>query len=506
MRLALVFNPFSYKLHEENLRIVQKYFGLFPPLSMTWVAAIAEREGHDVTLVDARTLGLSRQQTIARLKEFRPDLVGFMMTTYMFRETLSWIEAVKREIRVPVVVGGYNLRIYPKESVTPEAIDFGVVNSALYTVPRLLEELSDGRRFDTVPGLVFKRGGEIIQTESAPLEDFNKYPFPARHLLPNELYAEFPTERRNFTVMVTSKGCPMSCTFCEAGRTPYQPRRPELVVDEIEECYRRFDIREIDIFDYEFLISKKRALAICKGIRDRNLDVIWACRARIDSLDDELLKAMSEAGCRRIYYGIESGDQDVLDRLNKGIKVDQIRATIQATRDAGIKTLGFLLAGVPRETPASFRKMVRFARSLDLDYVQFSKLTAKPGTPYWSKMVDDRGYDYWREYILGNVEEQILDRPWMSMSNNDLDRLTKWAYLRFHLRLGFLFRHTMQVRSYKEFKRKVGAMLDMLFSQERNSNGWRRHRERFRIFNENEPLLKRWWGSARQSLRRSHGC
>jgi len=106
MRVGLVFNPFSYKLHEENLRIVQRYFGLFPPLSLAWVAAIAERAGHTATIIDARTLQLTKEEVYDRLREFQPDILGFMMTTYMFRETLEWARFLKERLKVPVLWAG----------------------------------------------------------------------------------------------------------------------------------------------------------------------------------------------------------------------------------------------------------------------------------------------------------------------------------------------------------------------------------------------------------------
>jgi len=140
MRVALVFNPFQYKIHEENIRIVQKYFGLFPPLSLAWVAAIAEKAGHKVLLVDARTLRLSREETLRILRLFRPDIIGFMMTTYMFRDTLEWIRFFKKNLDIPVMIGGYNLRVYPRESMAHPEIDFGVVEQAYYTLPALLDE------------------------------------------------------------------------------------------------------------------------------------------------------------------------------------------------------------------------------------------------------------------------------------------------------------------------------------------------------------------------------
>ncbi len=468
MRLALVFNPFSYKLHEENLRIVQRYFGLFPPLSLTWVAAIAERAGHEVILVDARTLQLTKEDVYDRLREFQPDLIGFMMTTYMFRETLEWIRFLKERLKVPVVVGGYNLRVYPTESVTPEEIDFGCVNSALYTVPALLKELETNRHFSDVPGLVYKDNGKIHVTDGVE-EDFEDYPFPARHLLHNELYAEFPTERKNFTVMVTSKGCPRSCGFCEAGRTSYNPRHPETVVAEMEECYTKHGIREIDVFDYEFLIVRKRTERILDLMIDRKLDLTWACRARIDSVDPELLEKMKQSGCNRIYFGVESGDQAVLDKVNKGITVQQIRDTIGACKDIGIKALGFFLVGVEGETKQSIKRLVKFAKTLDLEYVQFSKLTAKPLTPLWRDLTQQQGYDYWREYILGNVEEQPLPRPWTELTNDEIDELAKWAYVTYHSRLSFLIKSTLRVRSFDEFRRKFMAFMEMVFRQEKRS-------------------------------------
>ncbi len=467
MRLALIFTPFKYKLHEENLRIVVRYFGLFPPLSLTWVAAIAARAGHEVTIIDARTLRLTPAQVARQLRAWKPDLIGFMMTTYIFRETLGWAEYLKKELGVPVILGGYNLRVYPEASLMNEVADYGCVNSAYFTLPRLLEELEGGRRLDDVPGLVFKREGKVIVTPDNPVpERFEDYPTPARHLLPNELYAEFPTERRNFTLLVTSKGCPMGCAFCEAGRTPYNARSAATVVNEIEHCVRDLDVHEIDIFDYEFLIDRKRSVAIFEELIRRKLDLIWACRARIDSVDEGLLRLMRDAGCNRIYYGIESGVQEVLDRVNKGITLEQVRETIRLTRKYDIRALGFFLIGSPGETRADIRQTLRFAKELDLDYVQFSKVTAKPLTPLWRDLVASTGQDYWRDYILGLTEEKALPRPWVNLSNDEIDKITKDAYVSYHRRPSFLLRHTLKCRSYEEFRRKFMAFVEMVFRQE----------------------------------------
>lgn len=482
MRLALVFNPFNYKVHEENIRIVQKYFGLFPPLSISWVASIAEKAGHEVIIVDARTLELSKEETLSMLKEFRPDIMGFMMTTYMFQDTLQWIKYLKSHFKIPVVIGGYNLRVYPRESISHPEIDFGVVEQAYYTVPALLRELENQfPDFNNVPGLVYKINGQILITPHPQKIDFDMFPNPARHLLPNELYAEFPTERKNFTVMVTSLGCPSGCDFCEAGRTHYNHRSPQTVVNEMEECYYKFKIREIDIFDYQFTGIRNRVLEICRLIQEKKLDISWACRSRIDTVDYDMLSRMKESGCGRIYFGIESGDQVILDKIHKMITLKQVRDVLDMCRSLSIRTLGFFLIGAPGDTTKSIKRTVRFAKSLKLDYVQFSKCLAKPLTPLWKQVVTDTGQDYWKDWILGKETDRDLPRPWTTLSNKKIDTITKSAYISYYARPGFILTHFLNIRSFSELKRKLLCFIDMIFSQEKIAKA----DKDFRAFNEN---------------------
>ncbi|MCG2712675.1 MAG: B12-binding domain-containing radical SAM protein [Candidatus Omnitrophica bacterium] len=500
MKLALIFNPFKYKMHEENLRIVQKYFGLFPPLSLAWAAAIAEKAGHTVRIIDARTLGLSPESTIKLLRKFKPDALGFMVTTYMFPDTLQWIKAIKKQINVPVIVGGYNLRVYPQDSIAHEEIDFGIIEQAYYTLPALLIELEKGtKRFAKVPGLAFKENGRIIITEHPQKIIFDEFPNPARHLLPNELYAEFPTERKNFTVMITSLGCPFECVFCEAGRTEYNARSPQTVIKEIEECYHDYSVREIDIFDYEFTGIRARVSEICRLLIEKKLDIVWSCRSRVDTVDEELLKQMYTAGCRRIYFGVESGVQDILDRMNKKQKIRQIIDTIKCCRKLGVKTLGFFLVGAPGDTKKTIRKTLNFAKKLDLDYVQFSKCLAKPKTELWEELVKKEKKDYWQDWILGKVSDAQMSRPWTELSNEQIDKLTKWAYISYYLRFRFIIKALFNIGSWYEFKRKLCALIDMIFSQESLS----RVDDKFYAFNENsEALILK----ARNNLENSMRC
>ncbi|MFA6316140.1 MAG: radical SAM protein [Elusimicrobiota bacterium] len=486
MRVALVFNPFSYKVHEENLRAVQKYFGLFPPLSLAWVASMVRKAGHEVIIVDCRTLDLTKQDAASILKSWRPDVIGAMMTTYMFPETLSWLAYLRSELsacgmRPKVLVGGYNLRVYPVESLSHPEIDFGCLEHAYHTVPALLRELERPYPdLESVPGLVWKRGGSVVVNPHPQAVDFDLFPNPARDLLPNELYAEFPTQRKNFTVMVTSLGCPRRCAFCEAGGTPYAPRSPKTVLDEMQECVGRHGVREIDIFDYDFTAGRQRLLDICAGIVERGLDVTWACRSRVDNMDAGLLSVMAGAGCRRIYWGIEHGSQETLDRLGKGIRLETVRETLSLSRRAGIQNLGFFLVGVPGETEASAEATAAFSRSLDLDYAQFSKLLAKPGTGLWRDMKAGGWRDYWADWVAGREIDRELPRPWLSgLTSERLDRLAHEAYLKFAFRPSLILRHLAACRSWAELLRKVLAFLDMALGRllPRRQGAFRIHHE-----------------------------
>jgi len=277
--------------------------------------------------------------------------------------------------------------------------------------------------------------------------------------------------------MVTSLGCPFSCGFCEAGGTLYNPRSPETVIKEIEECYCRFNIREIDIFDYEFTAARERVLKICRLIQEKKMDIIWACRSRVDTVNGELLQEMKRAGCNRIYFGLESSNQNILNRVNKGITLRQIRETIGICRDLDIRSLGFFLIGAPGDTRESIKNNLKFAKSLDLDYVQFSKCLAKPLTPLWRQLVQTTGADYWRDWILGKDYDRELPRPWTDLTNKEIDKFAKWAYISYHARPLHILRHLIKLKSFAEF----------LFSQEKTATD----DQKFTAFNENARVSKK---------------
>lgn len=468
MRVALVFPPYTHKIFSENLSTVDEEFCLAPPIILAYVAAILERHGHKVTLIDARALNLSKEDVLKQLKLFQPDILMFRSETYHFHEALEWVRYFKESLKIPVVTGGINLTLYPKETLSYPEIDYGIIGEAIESLPRFLAALENADSFKQIPGLVYKdsNGSIMINPPSEKYVDFDLYPFPARHLLPNEKYYSFISQLKNFTIMLTSTGCPFRCTFCAIHpNTKYRVRSPKNVVDEIEICYRDFNVREIDFFDAVLFCGKERVTEIFREMKKRKINIEWSCRSRVDVVDEDILRDAATAGCRQIYYGIESVDHRVLGAINKDIKLEQIKQAIKWSKKYGIRTMGFFMVGNPGETKESVRKTIAFAKELGLDFIQVCRTIAKPGSDLDKIMIEKTGKDYWRNYILGIKINGRLPAPWTNLSQSEIEALTKEFYLKFYLRPSILWRRFLQLKSFQEFARYIKVGWKMLLQR-----------------------------------------
>lgn len=455
MRIAFVFADYAHKKFEEDIDVVSREFGTFAPLGLGFAAAIAEREGHDALLVDAHAEQLSPEQVEARLRPFAPQALAFMLTTYMFHDNLRYIRALKQAFDVPVIVGNVNLDLYPEETLGYEVIDYGISGSAAEALPLLLDALERGAKVPDAPGICRKEpdGTVVVNPPGQRKEAFDRLPFPKRDGLPHHVYHSAMSKRKNLANMITVRGCPAACTFCHIHRIPFSARSAAGVVEEMVLCHQRFGVNEFEIFDPSFTMRRRRTLEICDGLIQHDLGVHFAVRARVDQVDPELLQRMYRAGCRRILYGMETGSQRLLDRMKKGITLDQIRQTIRWTQDAGILVIGFFLIGAPGETWQTVEETIDFAIDSGVDFAQFHKTMAKPKTALNEQAMAELGYDYWREYVLGRVPEMRLPAPWTGMDQREVERAAVHAYHRFYMRPRFLVKTLLGVRSAEELWR-----------------------------------------------------
>jgi len=466
-RICFVYPPYGTVKNEPGLRAVKENYGVFPSLSLAYVAAVAEREGCEARFIDANALGFSLAETIRRAQAFQPDLLAFTITTYLFHQTLAWVRALRREVGAPTLLGGVHLSLYPAETLAHECVDYACQGEAEVELPAFLRAMENGGDLAAVRGLVWRDGERVAVNEGGDLlADIDQAPFPARHLLPNDRYYSFISRFRNFTPLITSRGCPFRCVFCEQGGKRFRARSPMNVVDEIVECREVYKIREFDFFDSSFTTDKRRVIAICEEILRRDVRAAWAIRSRVDLIDDEMLALLRRAGCKRIYYGIESGDEDVLRGLRKETTLPLVREVVAKTHARGIETFGYFMVGSPGETAATVEKSVRLAKDLKLDYAQFSKVTLMPGSDLYKMLLAERGRDFWREHVLNEAVDFYLPRPGTALTENDVQRLVRRAYLAFYFRPRYIIKALARVRSWAELRRSALTAWTM-FSQRR---------------------------------------
>ncbi len=462
-RVSLVYPPYGVSKNEPGVKTVKEHYGVFPSLSLLYVAGVLEQLGVEVQFIDANAHNLSIEETAGRLEEFRPDLIGYTITTYLFYQTLDWVRRIKERVHAPTMLGGVHMGIYPRETMTHDVIDYGVTAEAEEALPPFFEAMNGKGSLRDVPGLCFRENGEVtINSNSHLLKDVNRAPFPARHLVDNTLYYSFISRHKNFTPMITSRGCPFRCIFCEQGSKPFRPRSPENVLEEMEECVGTFGVREFDFFDSSFTSQEKRVLQICEGIKERKIKSYWAFRSRVDLVTERMLKALRGTGCMRIYYGIESGDSTILKTLRKETNLAKIEQTIKLTRKAGIDTFGYFMFGSPGETPETIDRTISFSLKLGLTYAQYSKVTPMPATALYEMIMAEKGRDFWSEYVLDESKDIYMPRIGTDLSEDDIQAFVRKAYLRFYARPQYILKALTRVRSLQEVKKSAAAFFGMI--------------------------------------------
>ena len=466
MRVSLIYPPVEQIEDNSALKAQERNLGVFPPITLGYVAAALEASGHEVDLVDVNALDLPVEAAVGRTRRFEPDILGFTITTRMFHNALNWSRLYKTALDRPVMVGGVHIGLYPEETMTHPLIDYALIGEAESNLPVFLETLEKGGDLGDVPGLCFRRNGSVVVTEQNIAErDIDTIPFPARHHLPNERYYSFITRRLNFTALLTSRGCPFKCIFC-AQRGKLRLRSAENVLDEISECYERYGVREIDLFDTTFTADKARVREICRGITDRGLDLEWTLRTRCDVVDRDLLQTMAGAGCRLIMYGIESADEGILKTLNKNISIERIRDVIGWTHEAGIATLGFFMLGSPGETHETVARTIRMARDLDLDHIQVTKTTPFPGTELYDEYVRETEDDNWRHYVINPDDYRVFKLVGTDLTPSEVQKYVRRMYIEFYFRPLFIMRSLLRAGSIRLIKRYARAAFDMLRTHE----------------------------------------
>lgn len=393
MKIFLIIPPVTVNVKEYVPR------NCYPVLGVGYLAAVLEQAGYEVTILDAFTTennnvnfhgekaiyGLDDLSIKEQIERFKPAVVGITSMYTMYAQDAHRMASITKEVNrdILVVFGGSHPSCNPEVVLKDQNVDIVVKGEGEYTFLDIINAFKNGKNIDNIPGTIVRRDNSIFANEPRPLlEDLDLLPFPSRHLLPMQIYFKNATRstlynmRNPFTTILSSRGCPMHCVYCAVrtiwGRT-WRARSPVKVVDEIEFLVKNYGVREIHFSDDNISVNKNRIVGICNEIIERKLDIRWACPTGIAiwSLDEDLLRIMKKAGCYRLTFGLESGNKETLDFIEKKYSYDKAKQLIKLANKLGFWTASTFIFGFPQEKQESIDDTISLAQNSNLDFAVF---------------------------------------------------------------------------------------------------------------------------------------
>lgn len=431
----------------------------FPPISQLQIVALLRNEGHDAVLYDA----LNLQKNIDDIKKeiIDYDVVIILTSTTTINEDAKILTELKKvNQKLTTICYGSHPTFMPYQTLQREGIDIVVRKEPEFIIKDLVNALSrSNHEWKKIAGISFRENKNIISNPDYPfIENLDILPISDRALIPKGIeYFNPVVKRLPFTTMFTSRGCYGRCIFCTArnfygDRTRFQSA--ERVVKEMQLLYLQ-GYREIFFRDEIFTVSKQRIIDICKKIRENRIDLSWICSSRIDSVDLETLSLMKEAGCHMIRFGVESGAQEILNNIKKGITIEQTEKVFEWTYNVGIDTHAHLMLGSPGETQETINKTIKFIREINPTIVTFGICTPYPGTELFEKVKklypdinDGSSCDLSKIHTDG-----FYNKAFTKLNGNELSRSIRRCYKSFYLRPSYIFNWFKKFKNIEEAKR-----------------------------------------------------
>jgi radical SAM superfamily enzyme YgiQ (UPF0313 family) len=398
----------------EELSLLEKSkaIGSWPPLGILYLATVLEQEGIETSLLDQAPKGYGVEETVKWVEREDPDILGFSTLASSGR-TAAIIarEVKKRNPNIVIVFGNYYatfnaeriLRKYPW-------VDISVRGEAETTVLEIVKCLENKASLKKVLGLTFRHKNKIFSTPDRPLiKNVDTIPFPRREMLDIEYHSILAgaiAAPKKFTSVLSSRGCVFRCRFCgcqKFARGVWRPRSVENTLEELHLLHSQ-GYKQFLFVDDSFTLNPKRVIKLCQKMRAEKLDMEWICESRVDQCSYEMVKEMVKAGCKIIYFGIESANQRILNYYNKQTTPQQTKTAVKNARKAGMDVIvGSFILGAPDETRSEIANTLKFAEILPIDLPQFNILGVFPGMEIWEEL-KMKGFlkneeDYWEQGI-----------------------------------------------------------------------------------------------------------
>jgi len=386
-----------------------------PPIGLMYVAAALEKAGFEVQILDNYLM----KKPISEVKQFvsdlNPQIVGITCGSATYSACLETAAAVKEVLpNCRIVVGGWHASYVPESLLDDSKIDYVVVGEGEKAMTQLATCITNGSELAAlkIPGVACRCRGKNVINPPKFIENMDEIPYPARHLVPLELY-DRTVEYLNVKpadIMSISRGCVFNCGFCETKKLWGNICRafsPQRVIGEIEDLQSKYGTKGIYFINDNFTLRKKETLELCNLMIKDKLDLEWVCDTRVDLVDQELLEVMKKAGCKTIWFGVESGSQRILQRIGRNTTLEQIETAFRLCRKTGIQTACSFMLGVPDETLKDMEASLKFAKKLDPDWCIFNIFIANPDSSLYQEVLDSKSYVQLDDFLLALKTEEF---------------------------------------------------------------------------------------------------
>lgn len=447
-----------------NPPIIRDRFGRFsrllqamPCIGIAYIASILLKKGCKVEVMDYFGEELSYTDLKKRLEKKRPDMVGITTLTPSAPVVAKMCRIIRENSpQTKIVLGGLHASLFYEDFLSNDLADVVVHGEGEDTIIEIYDWLNKNIPPAAIKGIAYRENGEIFQTEKRePRTDLDNLPFPAWHLFPYKKYGMLPfADIARPTLSISgSRGCPYRCTYCSLdymGKI-YRKRSPGSIVDEIEFLIRDFGVRQIGFIDPIFPMEEEHTTLFCEEMLRRGLNrrVVWISETRPDRLNKRLLNLMYRSGARRLLFGIESGNQEVLSRINKRLDLKLTREMIEVAHSENIHIVGLFMIGLPDESEEEIKDTIRFAIESDVDFAKFAITVPFPGSQLYDDLVAKGRQNRrdWENYTTFNPDPENMVLATDSISAERLIHLQKVATRRFYLRPQMIYRHLFVIRT-----------------------------------------------------------
>ena len=439
----------------------EKVSSIIHPLGLAYIAAVIREEGFEVNMLDAEALDLGDEDILKNIGNYDPAVIGFSAKTPGINKVFNLCSKIKEQFPLKkIVLGGPHPTALPEEAVEKDYVDFVVVGEGETTFLELVRELeSNKNNFPQIKSLIFKdKGNIVVNSRRDSITDIDSLPYPAYDLLPLNRYKSADSRYEKFASILTLRGCSGKCLYCnkQVFGNHVIMRSAKNIVEEIKFLIKQYGFKEFHMVDDLFTNDRSRVIEFCNILIKEKMKIVWKCGngVRVGTVDLELLKIMKAAGCYSISYGVESGNQEILNKMKKGQTLKQVENAVFWTKKAGIECVCFFMFGNIGENEKTMRETIEFAKRLDPDFALFSIMVPYPATEIRSiiekdgKILETNWDNY--DHVAGKAISEHGE-----VKRDLVENMYKQAFKEFYFRPGYIVKKICRLRNFTQFKNNI---------------------------------------------------